>query len=145
MTVTINTASVRAFATALMLGLVATAQSESLDIKPGLWKKTTKMETGGRIVMDTTVDVCMTTDDLDLNKTAQKLAQVPSCRVTQQELTSKLAKMSLRCEEMLTESTTEVRSRESVVVTGTIRPNGSSEITRSSETWTFVKADCTKN
>lgn len=141
----INILSVRAFASALLLALATTAQAQSLDIKPGLWKKTTKMETGGRIVMDTTVDVCMTADDLDLNKTAQKLAQAPSCKVTQQELTSKLAKMTLQCEGMLAESTTEVRSRQSFVVIGTIKPTGSSEVTGSSETWTFVKADCTKN
>jgi Protein of unknown function (DUF3617) len=142
--VTINTVSVRAFATALMLGLVATAQSESLDIKPGLWKKTTKMETGGRTVMETTIDACMTSDDLDLNKTAQKMAQSPSCRVAQQELTPKRVKIVLQCKEMLVESTTEVRSRESVVVTATMKPTGSSEVTRTSESWTFLKAGCTK-
>jgi hypothetical protein len=141
----INTLSVRAFATALMLGLAATAQAQSLDIKPGLWKKTMKMETGGRTVMDTTIDACMTADDLDLKKTAAKMAQSPSCKVTQQELTPKRLKVVLQCKEMLAESTTEVRSRESVVVTATMKPTGSSEVTRSNETWTFVKADCTKN
>jgi hypothetical protein len=138
----INTLSVWAFAAAL--GFAAMAQSESLDIRPGLWKKTTKMETGGRIVMDTTIDACMTADDLDLTKTAQKLAKSPSCKVTQQELTPTRLKVVLQCKEMLAESITEVKSRESVVVTGTMKPTGGGEVTRSSETWAFVKADCTK-
>jgi hypothetical protein len=141
---TINTLSVRAFATALMLGLAATAQSQSLDIKPGLWKKTLKMETGGRTVMDTTIDACMTTDDLDLKKTAAKMAQSPSCKMTQQELTPKRIKVVLQCKEMLAESTTEVRSRDSVVVTATTKPAGGGEVTHSREEWSFVKADCAK-
>jgi hypothetical protein len=140
----ITALSVRAFATTLMLGLAATAQSQSLDIKPGLWKKTLKMETGGRTVMDTTIDACMTTDDLDLKKTAAKMAQSPSCKMTQQELTPKRIKVVLQCKEMLAESTTEVKGPESVLVTATMKPTGSSEVTRSTETWSFVKADCTK-
>ena len=140
----ITALSVQAFATTLMLGLAATAQSQSLDIKPGLWKKTMKMETGGRTVMDTTIDACMTTDDLDLKKTAAKMAQSPSCTMTQQELTPKRIKVVLQCKEMLAESTTEVKGPESVVVTATMKPTGSSEVTRSTETWSFVKADCTK-
>jgi hypothetical protein len=140
----ITALSVRAFATALMLGLAATAQSQSLEIKPGLWKKTMKMETGGRTVMDTTIDACMTTDDLDLKKTAAKMAQSPSCKMTQQELTPRRIKVVLQCKEMLAESTTEVKGPESVLVTATMKPTGSSEVTRSTETWSFVKADCTK-
>jgi Protein of unknown function (DUF3617) len=140
----ITALSVRAFATALMLGLAVTAQSQSLEIKPGLWKKTMKMETGGRTVMDTTIDACMTTDDLDLKKTAAKMAQSPSCKMTQQELTPRRIKVVLQCKEMLAESTTEVKGPESVLVTATMKPTGSSEVTRSTETWSFVKADCTK-
>ena len=140
----INTLSVRAFATSLMLGLAATAQAQSLDIKPGLWKKTMKMETGGRTVMDTTIDACMTADDLDLKKTAAKMAQSPSCKVLQQELSPKRLKVVLQCKEVLAESTTEVKGPESVVVTATMKPTGGGEITHTSETWSFVKADCTR-
>jgi hypothetical protein len=103
-----------------------------------------KMETGGRTVMDTTIDACMTIDDLDLKKTAAKMAQSPSCKITQQEMTPKRIKVVLQCKEMLAESTTEVKGPESVVVTATMQSTGSSEVTRSTETWSFVKADCTK-
>jgi hypothetical protein len=102
------------------------------------------MQTGGRTVMDSTIDACMTADDLDLKKTAEKLAQSPSCKVTEQELTPERLRVVLSCEEMVAESTTEVKSPESVVVAGTIRPTGVGETTLSSEQWTFVKADCAK-
>ena len=53
------------------------------------------METGGRTVLDSTVDACLTADDLDLQKTAAKLAQAPSCKVLQQDLSPKKLKVAL--------------------------------------------------
>ena len=135
---------VQALATALMLGLAATAQAQSLDIKPGLWKKKMTMETGGRTVMDSTIEVCMTTDDLDLKKTAAKLTQSPTCKVMQQDLSPKKLTVILQCKEILAESTTEVRSRESMHVTATMKPAGGGEVTHSREEWSFVRSDCTK-
>jgi hypothetical protein len=135
---------VQALATALMLGLAATAQAQSLDIKPGLWKKKMTMETGGRTVLDSTIEACMTVDDLDLKKTAEKLTQSPSCKIVQQDLSPKRLSVVLQCKEMVVESTTEVRSRDSVVVTATMKPAGGGEVTHSREEWSFVKADCAK-
>jgi hypothetical protein len=139
-----NTSAVSSIAIATLFGLVAVAQAQSLAVKPGLWKKALKMETGGRTVMDSTIEVCMTADDLDLKKTAEKLTQSPSCKVTEQELTPKRLKVVLSCKEMVVESITEVKSPESVVVAATIKPTGGGETTLSSEQWTFVKADCAK-
>jgi hypothetical protein len=133
-----------AIAIALMLGLAAIAQSQSLDIKPGLWKKKMTMETGGRTVMDSTIEACMTADDLDLKKTADKLTQSPSCKVVQQDLSPNRLTVVLQCKEMVAESTTEVRSRDSVVVIATMKPAGGGEVTHSREEWSFVKADCGK-
>jgi hypothetical protein len=140
----IHALTVHAIPTALMLGLAAIAQAQSLDINPGLWKKTVKMETGGRTVLDSTVDACLTADDLDLQKTATKLAQAPSCKVLQQDLSPKKLKVVLQCKELLAESTTEVRSRDSVVVAATMKPVDGSAETHTTEQWTFLKADCVK-
>jgi hypothetical protein len=142
--VKIDTLGVQAIAIALMLGLAAIAQSQSLDIKPGLWKKKMTMETGGRTVMDSTIEACMTADDLDLKKTADKLTQSPSCKVVQQDLSPNRLTVVLQCKEMVAESTTEVRSRDSVVVIATMKPAGGGEVTHSREEWSFVKADCGK-
>jgi hypothetical protein len=131
-------------AAAVVLGLATVASADSLDIKPGLWKKSLKVVTGGRTVMDTTIDACLTADDLDLKKTAEKLTQSPSCKVTEQELTPKRLKVVIQCKDMLAESTTEVLSRESVVVTATMKSSADAEVTRSTEQWRFVKADCAK-
>ena len=140
----IDTLGIQALAIALMLGLAATAQTQSLDIKPGLWKKKMTMETGGRKVMDSTIEACMTADDLDLSKTAEKLTQSPSCKVVKQDLSPMRLTVVLQCKEMLAESTTEVRSRDAVVVTATMTPAGGGEVTHSREEWSFVKADCAK-
>lgn len=140
----IDTLGVQALAIALMLGLVPAAQSQSLDIKPGLWKKKMTMETGGRTVMDSTIEACLTADDLDLGKTAEKLTRSPSCKVVQQDLSPKRLTVVLQCKEMLAESTTEVRSRDSMVVNATMKPTGGGEVTHSHEEWSFVKADCGK-
>jgi len=139
-----NTSAVSSIAIATLFGLVAVAQAQSLAVEPGLWKKALKMQTGGHTVMDSTIDVCMTADDLDLKKTAEKLTQSPSCKVTEQELTPKRLRVVLSCKEMVVESITEVKSSESVVLAATIKPTGGGEATLSSEQWTFVKADCAK-
>jgi hypothetical protein len=136
--------TVQSIPIALMLGLAAIAQAQSLDIKPGLWKKTVKMETGGRTVLDSTIDACLTADDLDLQKTAARLTQAPSCKVLRQDLSPKQLKVVLQCKEVLAESTTEVRGRESVVVTATMKPADGSPETHTTEQWTFLKADCVK-
>jgi hypothetical protein len=135
---------VRAIATTLVLGLAGLALAEALDIQPGLWKKTLKVETGGRTVMDSTIDACLTADDLDLQKTATKLAQSPSCKVVQQQLTPQRLEVVLQCKGMRIESTTEVRSRDAVAVAATMTPADGGEVTQSKEAWSFVKADCGK-
>ena len=140
----IDTLMVQALAIVLMLGLVVTAQAQSLDIKPGLWEKRVTMETGGRTVMDSTIEACLTADDLNLKKTAEKLARLPSCKVLQQDLSRKTLTVVLRCTEVLAESTTEVRSRDSMFVTATLKPTGGGEVTHSREEWSFLKADCGK-
>ena len=120
----INTLSVRAFATTLMLGLAATAQSQSLDIELGFWKKTMKMEIDGRTVMDTTIDACLIADDLDLKKTAAKMAQSPSCKVMQQELSPKRLKVVCRARRCWPSRPRRSEGPESVVVTATMKPTG---------------------
>jgi hypothetical protein len=130
-------------AIALMLGSAAVATAQSLDVKPGLWKKTVKTQTGGRTVVDSTVDTCLTAADLDLPRVAARLAEAPSCKVLLQDLSPKYLKVILQCKDVLAESTTEVRSRESFVVAATIQPAGRGEQTQTTEQWTFLRANCT--
>lgn len=139
-----GTLILQAIAASLVLGLAGAAHAESLDIKAGLWRKTLKVETGGRTVMNSTIDACLTADDLDLEKTAAKLAQSASCKVVQQELSPRRIRVVLQCREMTAESMTEVRSRDAVVVAATMTPADGSEATQSKEEWRFVNADCVK-
>ena len=139
-----DTLRVQALAIALMLGFAVTAQAQSLDIKPGLWTKKMTMETGGRRVMDSTIEACLTAEDLDLKKSLERLAGSPSCKVVQQDLSPKKRTVVLQCKEMSVESTMEVRSRDFVVVTETMKPTGGGEATQSREEWSFLRADCGK-
>jgi hypothetical protein len=101
-----------------------------------------KMETGGKTVMNSTVDACMGAEDIDLKKTAAKLASSPSCKVVKQELSPKAVKVALQCKDMSVESVTQVRSQEHVVVSATMKPATGGDVTLSSEEWRFVKPDC---
>lgn len=125
----------------IVLGCAPSAQAQTLDIKPGLWKKTLTVESGGSTVMNSTIDACLTADQLDTQKTFQKLSQSPDCKVTRQEASPKRLAVTLQCKGMTAESITEVRSPELVVVKATTRQGGAA-VTNTSEEWRFVKADC---
>lgn len=125
----------------LVLCSASSAHAQSLDIKPGLWKKTLKVESGGTTVMNSTIDACLMADQLDTQKTLQKLQQSPACKVTRQQASSKRLAVTLQCKGMTAESITEVRSPELVVVTATTRQEGAA-VSISSEEWRFVKAAC---
>lgn len=128
----------------LLLGFATAAPAQSLDIKPGLWKKSMKMETGGKTVMNSTLDACLAAEDLDLKKSTEKLSRSPSCKVLKQDLSPKAIKVVVQCQEMTVESSTLAKSREHVVVTATIKPAGGGDVTLSNEEWRFVKPDCAK-
>jgi len=135
------TARAFAIALALLLGPVAVATTQSLDVKPGLWKKAVKTQRGGRTVLDSTVDTCLTATDLELSRTAARLAQAPACKILLQDLSPTRLKVILQCKDVLAESVTNVRSREAFVVDATIR-TGRGEQTHTTEQWTFVKSSC---
>ena len=139
-----NQVSRGAVSAALLLCLATLAPAQSLDVKPGLWKKSLKMETGGKTVMNSTVDACLQAEDLDLRKSAEKLSRSPSCKVLKQDLSPKAFKATVQCQEMWVESATLVKSREHVVVSATITPAGGGDTTISSEEWRFVKPECAK-
>ena len=140
----LNKVSLQGVCAALLLGLATTVPAQSLDIKPGLWKKAMKMETGGKTVMNSTLDACLTAEDLDLKKSTDKLLRSPSCKVLKQDISPKAIKVVLQCQEMWVESSTLAKSREHVVVSATIKPAGGGDVTLSSEEWRFVKPDCAK-
>ena len=140
----LNKVSLRALWAALLLGVSTIVPAQSLDIKPGLWKKSMKMETGGKTVMNSTLDACLAAEDLDLKKSTEKLSRSPSCKVLKQDLSPKAIKVVIQCQEMTVESSTLAKSREHVVVTATIKPAGGGDVTRSNEEWRFVKPDCAR-
>jgi hypothetical protein len=125
--------------------LASIAQAQVLDIKPGQWKKTLKMEKGGKVLMDQTLDACMTAENLDFQQ-MRKMFGVKSpaaCKLTEDEVTTTRVKVTVQCTGSTTRSTTQVKNREHVVVNATIDSGG--EVTTSSEQWRFVKAsDCAK-
>ncbi len=138
--------TVRIFLLALTLVLGPTgvvAKPPSLDVKPGLWRKAVKMQTGGRTRMDAAIDTCLTAADLELSRTAARLAQAPSCTVLLQELSPTRMNVVLQCKQGLARSVTEVRSPEAFVVSAAIVPAGGGDETRTTEQWTFVQASCT--
>jgi hypothetical protein len=140
----LNTVSRQAVWAALLLGVATLTPAQSLDIRPGLWKKSMKMETGGKAVMNSTLDACLTAEDLDLKRSTDKLSRSPSCKVLKQDLSPKAIKVVVQCREMSIESSTLVKGREHVVVSATIKPAGGGEVTLSSEEWRFVKPDCAR-
>lgn len=130
------------------VGLVAIASvacAQVLDIKPGQWKKTLRMEKGGKVLMEQTLDACMTRENLDFQVLKKKFAAPgPAvCKLIEDEVTTTRVKVTVQCTGSTTRSTTQVKSREHVVVNASIESGGG--ITTSSEEWRFVKAaDCAK-
>ncbi len=131
-----------AAATALLLVMPA-AQAQVLDIKPGHWKKTIRMEKGGKVTMDQTLDACMTRENLDFQQLRDKFGGNKGvCKLVEEEVTGTRVKITMQCMGSTTRSTTQVKSREHVVVNATIDNGG--QISTSTEEWRFVKSDCPK-
>jgi hypothetical protein len=128
---------------AALLLVMPAAQAQVLDIKPGHWKKTIRMEKGGKVTMDQTLDACMTAENLDFQQMRKKFGGNKGvCKLTEEEVTGTRVKVVMQCMGSTTRSTTQVKSREYVVVNATIDNGG--QITTSAEEWRFVKSDCPK-
>jgi hypothetical protein len=127
-----------------LAALVSIAHAQVLDIKPGQWKKTLKMEKGGKVLMEQTLDACMTRENLDFQQLRSKFGGNKGvCKLIEDEVTTTRVKVTMQCTGSTTRSTTQVKSREHVVVNATIESGGG--ITTSTEEWRFVKAsDCAK-
>lgn len=131
-----------ATAAALLL-VVPAAQAQVLDIKPGHWKKTIRMEKAGKVTMDQTLDACMTRENLDFQQMRSKFGGNKGvCKLTEEEVTGTRVKITMQCLGSTTRSTTQVKSREHVVVNATIDSGG--QISTSTEEWRFVQSDCPK-
>jgi hypothetical protein len=124
--------------------LASIAHAQVLDIKPGQWKKTLKMEQGGKVLMQQTLDACMTRENLDFQVLKKKFVPgAAACKLIEDEVTTTRVKITVQCTGSTSRSTTQVKSREHVVVNATIESGGA--ITTSTEEWRFVKAsDCAK-
>lgn len=124
--------------------LASVAYAQVLDIKPGQWKKTLRMEKGGKVLMDQTLDACMTRENLDFQQLRNKFGgNKGACKLIEDEVTTTRVKVTMQCTGSTSRSTTQVKSREHVVVNATIESGGG--ITTSTEEWRFVKAsDCAK-
>ena len=124
--------------------LASVAYAQVLDIKQGQWKKTLRMEQGGKTIMNQTVEACMSTENLDFRLLKTKFAPGPdACKLIEDEVTTTRVKVTLQCKGSTTRSTTQVKSRELVVVNATSESGG--DVTTISEEWRFVKAaDCAK-
>lgn len=124
--------------------VVPIVQAQSLDIAPGQWKKTLKMEKGCRTLMNQTLDACMTREGLDFQQFRNKFGGNKGvCKLTEDEVTGKRVRVTIQCAGSTTRSTTEVKSREFVVVNATTESGG--EKTTSYEEWRFVKSQCDTN
>jgi hypothetical protein len=125
--------------------LASVACAQVLDIKPGQWKKTLKMEKGGKVLMEQTLDACMTRENLDFQQLRNKFGGNKGvCKLTEEEVTTTRVKVTMHCTGSTSRSTTQVKSREHVVVNATIESGGGT--TTSTEEWRFVKAsDCAKD
>jgi hypothetical protein len=124
--------------------LASVAYAQVLDIKPGHWKKTLRMEKGGKVLMEQTLDACMTRENLDFQQLRDKFGGNKGvCKLIEDEVTTTRVKVTMQCTGSTTRSTTRVKSREHVVVDATIESGGG--ITTSSEEWRFLKAsDCAR-
>ncbi len=123
--------------------VVSVAQAQVLDVKPGHWKKTIRMEKGGKVTMNETLDACMTRENLDFDVLRKKFGDNKGvCKLIEEEVTGTRQKITLQCMGSTTRSTTQVKSREHVVVNATIDNAG--HISTSNEEWRFVKSDCPK-
>jgi hypothetical protein len=130
-------------AAAALLLVMPAAQAQVLDIKPGHWKKTIRMEKGGKVTMDQTLDACMTRENLDFQQTRSKFGGNKGvCKLTEEEVTGTRVKVVMQCMGSTTRSTTQVKSREHVVVNATIDNGG--QISTSREEWRVVPSDCPK-
>lgn len=134
----------RTMAVAGSIALAPIAQAQSLEIAPGQWKKTLKMEKGGKTLMNQTLDACMTREGLDFQQFRNKFAGNKGvCKLAEDEVTGKRVRVTIQCAGSTTRSTTEVKSREFVVVNATTEAGG--EKTTSYEEWRFVKSQCDTN
>lgn len=128
-----------------LAALASIAHAQVLDIKPGQWKKTLRMDKGGKTIMNETLDACMSAENLDFQVLKKKFAAPgpAACKLIEDEVTTTRLKVTIQCMGSTTRSTTQVKSREHVVVNATIESSGG--VTTSSEEWRFVKAaDCAK-
>jgi Protein of unknown function (DUF3617) len=131
----------RAMVVAGSIVLMPIVQAQSLDIAPGQWKKTLKMEKGGKTLMNQTLDACMTREGLDFQQFRNKFSGNKGiCKLVEDEVTGKRLRVTIQCAGSTTRSTTEVKSREFVVVNATTEAGG--EKTTSYEEWRFVKSQC---
>ncbi|MCS6921650.1 MAG: DUF3617 family protein [Elioraea sp.] len=133
----------QAIAGGAFAAVMSDAQAQVLDIKPGHWKKTIRMEQGGKVTMDRTLDACMTAESLDFQQMRKKFGGNKGvCKLTEEEVTGTRVKVVMQCMGSTTRSTTQVKSREHVIVNATIDNGG--QISTSTEDWRFVKSDCPK-
>jgi Protein of unknown function (DUF3617) len=129
--------------TAACVSFLAPAHAQVLDIKPGHWKKTIRMEKGGKVTMDQTLDACLTRENLDFQQMRNKFGGNKGvCKLTEEEVTGMRVKVVMQCMGSTTRSTTQVKSREHVVVNATIDNGG--QVSTSTEEWRFVQSDCPK-
>jgi hypothetical protein len=135
----------QAIASVGFAALAPVAHAQVLDIKPGQWKKTLRMDKDGKTIMNQSLDACMSAENLDFQVLKKKFAAPgpAACKLIEDEVTSTRVKVTIQCTGSTTRSTTQVKSREHVVVNATIDSGGG--VTTSSEEWRFVKAaDCAK-
>jgi flagella basal body P-ring formation protein FlgA len=95
--------------------------------------------------MNQALDACMSAENLDFQVLKKKFAAPgpAACKLIEDEVTTTRVKVTIQCTGSTTRSTTQVKSREYVVVNATIDSGG--EVTTSNEEWRFVKAaDCAK-
>lgn len=132
----------------LIVAVVAAAppaEAASLDIRTGFWKKTIKLTADGLASEPMTLEVCFTKENLDFDALLKEFPD-KTCKWTKKETSPKRVDVAFSCSSMSGVSVTEVKSADRVVVESTIdvRQEGKSVRMKSSEEWSYVKADCPK-
>lgn len=128
---------------AALLFVLPAAEAQVLDVKPGHWKKTIRAEKGGKVTMNETLDACLTPEALDFNALRRKFAGNKGiCKLVEEDVTPRRQRVTMQCMGSTTRSTTEVKSREFVVVDAVIESSGGKST--SHEEWRFVKSECDK-
>ena len=96
----------RAMVVAGSVVLIPIVQAQSLDIAPGQWKKTLKMEKGGKTLMNQTLDACMTREGLDFQQFRNKFSGNKGiCKLAEDEVTGKRLRVTIQCAGSTTRST----------------------------------------